>query len=610
MSQKTSLNRKLIAFGSAGALAVGTLALAASPAQAEGNILGTDNPDAISGSYLVTLNDEMSAQSVESLAESFNGEITSQWSLINGFAVEMSEADAKQLAADSSVDYIEQNGVFTIADEGVQENPPSWGLDRIDQEELPLDDLYHYPNQGSGVTAYILDTGINLQHEEFADRLVEGYDVISPGGDADDCNGHGTHVAGTVGGTDTGVAKNVSLSPVRVLDCGGSGSFDGIIDGIEWATQDASGPAVSNMSLGGQYTQTVNDAVDASVAAGLTNVVASGNDSSDACNYSPASAQGAISVNSSESNDSASGFTNFGSCTDFYAPGGNIYAPWIGGSNAYNTISGTSMASPHGAGVAAQYLAANPDAGPDEIRSELVSNATEGVISNPNGDNLLLNNSFIGSGDPDDGFSVSVDPSSGEIDAGESVTATIETETTTGDAQEVSLSHSGAGDDVTVDFADETLTTGESTEVTFTAEESAADEAHSISLTATGDVERSATFDLTVGEEEEPSDCISENTASQALPAINFTTSNVSIDCADAGSTVTVNIDASGNTADMMYSLVSPNGTFYQLKNLGEADQGTYSIDVGGTAASGSYTLETFNLGMSDGTLNGWSVEV
>ncbi|MSY38944.1 MAG: S8 family serine peptidase, partial [Actinobacteria bacterium] len=233
----------------------------------------------------------------------------------------------------------------------------TWGLDRIDQLTANLDGLFTPAGTGSGVVAYVVDTGIYAAHSDFTGRISSGYTAISDGNGTNDCNGHGTHVAGTIGGTTYGVAKQVTLVPVRVLGCTGSGSTSGVIAGIDWAiTHHASGPAVLNMSLGGGYSKTLNDAVVAAVADGITVVVAAGNSSVNACDSSPASEATAITVGATSSNDARASFSNYGSCVDLFAPGVNITSAGISGTTSASTFSGTSMASPHVAGAAAVYL--------------------------------------------------------------------------------------------------------------------------------------------------------------------------------------------------------------------------------------------------------------
>ncbi|MFD0557774.1 subtilisin family serine protease [Stackebrandtia endophytica] len=394
---KNSKTGRIAALGVAGSVAIATAVLAATPAQAEGTVLGVGNPDAISGEYIVVLNDGVnaSASSASGIASEYGGKVRTTFSSINGFSADLSAAEARYLAADPSVAYVQQNAVVTIA--ATQDNPSSWGLDRIDQEALPLDNSFTYPDSaGEGVTAYIIDTGIETEHPDFEGRATHGIDTVDGDDDATDCQGHGTHVAGTVGGTEYGVAKNVDLVGVRVLDCNGSGTYEGVIEGIDWVTENATLPAVANMSLGGPADQAVNDAVEASVAAGVTYAVAAGNEyGSDACNVSPGGAESALTVAASDNTDALASFSNIGTCVDIIAPGVDITSAWIGGGE--DTISGTSMASPHVAGAAALYLGENTSATPDEVGAALTENALVDVVTNP-GDgtpNLLLNTDFL-----------------------------------------------------------------------------------------------------------------------------------------------------------------------------------------------------------------------
>jgi subtilisin family serine protease len=262
----------------------------------------------------------------------------------------------------------------------------TWGIDRIDQRDLPLSTTFSYVNTGLGVTAYIVDTGIRLSHTQFTGRVSSGYDAID-GGSADDCNGHGTHVAGTVGGTTVGVAKGVSLVAVRVLDCGGSGTWSGVVAGVDWVAANAVKPAVANMSLGGGASTTLDDAVARAINAGVTFVVAAGNGNTGgkaqpACNYSPARVPAAITVGATGSTDAKASYSNYGTCVDIFAPGNSILSAWYTSDTAGNTISGTSMASPHVAGVAALYLQSNGAASPATVSNALTSGATVGKVTN------------------------------------------------------------------------------------------------------------------------------------------------------------------------------------------------------------------------------------
>ncbi len=319
---------------------------------------------------------------------------------LRGFMARMSEADAKALAADSRVLYVEENARVQLT--GVQTGA-TWGLDRVDQVDLPLDQTYTYNTAGAGVNAYIIDTGIRITHADFGGRAFHGFNAIADSNGSNDCNGHGTHVAATVGGSTWGVAKAANLYAVRVLDCGGSGTYDGVIAGIDWVTQNHVKPAVANMSLGGGASQAVDDAVTASVAAGVVYAVAAGNDSGDACTKSPARTPNALTVGSTTNTDARSSFSNFGTCVDIFAPGSNITSAWYTGDTATNTISGTSMASPHVAGAAALYLSTNPTATPDQVGSVLSNIALQGKVTSPGtgSPNLLLYTATIGNGSGD-----------------------------------------------------------------------------------------------------------------------------------------------------------------------------------------------------------------
>ena len=318
---------------------------------------------------------------------------------LQGFSVELSEGRARALARDPRVAYIEEDSQVTL--EATQSNA-TWGIDRVDQRDRPLSGSYTYNYTGSGVKAYIIDTGIRRTHGEFGGRAIHGYTAISDGRGSDDCNGHGTHVAGTVGGATYGVAKAVTLVAVRVLDCNGSGTNSGVIAGVDWVTSDhASGAkAVANMSLGGGASSALDTAVRNSISDGVTYAIASGNSNADACNYSPARVAEAITVNSSTSTDARSSFSNWGSCTDIFAPGSSITSAWYTSDTATNTISGTSMATPHVAGVAALYLHQYGYQSPSTVWAAIRDTSSLNKITDVKGSpNRLVYSLLSGSGD-------------------------------------------------------------------------------------------------------------------------------------------------------------------------------------------------------------------
>ncbi len=388
------LGRVIIAL----AMTSAAVAISGTANAAEPEILGKGGVTAVKDSYLVVLKDNRAPvrETAERLA---NGKVKSVWEhAVRGFSMNVTEAQALKIAADPAVAYVEQNHTVTVQD--TQTPVPSWGLDRIDQRDLPLNNSYTYPNTASSVHAYIIDTGIRITHTDFGGRASHGFDFIDNDAVADDCHGHGTHVAGTTGGTAHGVAKQSLLVAVRVLDCAGSGTFDQVISGVNWVTANAIKPAVANMSLGGTGTNaTLEAAVTNSISSGVTYALAAGNSNADACNFTPARTPAAITVGSTTNTDARSSFSNFGTCLDLFAPGSSITSAWIGSDTATNTISGTSMASPHVAGAAALILQANPGFTAQQVRDAMVAAATPGKITSPGtgSPNLLL---FVGSSTP------------------------------------------------------------------------------------------------------------------------------------------------------------------------------------------------------------------
>jgi subtilisin family serine protease len=307
-------------------------------------------------------------------------------SALNGYTVRLSERMAARLAADPRVAYVEADAPVSAL---ATQSAAPWGLDRIDQRTLPLSTTFTYGATGLGVKAYIIDTGLRFNHTQFGGRATSGFDAVD-GGTADDCNGHGTHVGGTVGGSTYGVAKAVSLVAVRVLNCSGSGTTSGVIAGIDWVTANhaAGQPAVANMSLGGGVSTALDNAVRNSIADGVTYSLAAGNGNffgwaQNACNTSPARVAEGITVSATDRNDRKASWANYGSCLDVFAPGVGITSAWYTSTTATSTISGTSMAAPHVAGVAAQYLQGNRTASPATVRNALVANATLNRVLSP-----------------------------------------------------------------------------------------------------------------------------------------------------------------------------------------------------------------------------------
>ncbi len=351
--------------------------------------------------FIVVLEDSVRAPAAVAAEHSarFGGDLQHVYEhALKGYAMSVSEGNVGALAADRRVLSIERDGEMTAF---TTQTGATWGIDRIDQRSLPLSGSFTYTRTGAGVKAYIIDTGIHSSHSEFGGRVQQGRDTVDGTLPAADCNGHGTHVAGTVGGSTYGVAKGVTLVAVRVLSCSGSGSTSGVIAGVDWVTADhaAGQPAVANMGLGGGASSALDTAVRNSIADGVGYAVAAGNGNfvgihQDACKYSPARVAEAMTISATDSGDRKASWANYGSCVDWFAPGVSITSAWYTSNTATRTISGTSMATPLTAGVAAQYLESNPGAPPATVRGTLFNLTTKAIVtsSRTTNNHLLFTN--------------------------------------------------------------------------------------------------------------------------------------------------------------------------------------------------------------------------
>jgi aqualysin 1 len=352
----------------------------------------------IPGQYIVVLEDDVRAANVATDHRRLGAQVLGVYgAALKGYTARLSTSELAAVRRDARVAFVEQDQ--TVHALPTQTNPP-WGLDRIDQRSRPLSGTFTYFRTGAGVRAYVIDTGIRFNHTQFGGRAVSGFDAVN-GGSADDCNGHGTHVAGTIGGSTYGVAKGVTLVGVRVLGCNGSGSTSGVIAGVNWVTgnHQAGQPAVANMSLGGGVSSALDTAVRNSIADGVSYAIAAGNGNIfgmavNACNTSPARVGEAMTISATDSNDRKASWANYGSCVDWFAPGVSITSAWHTSTTATRTISGTSMATPHTAGVAALYLQGSPSASPATVRSTLFNLTTKGVVtsSSTTNNHLLFTN--------------------------------------------------------------------------------------------------------------------------------------------------------------------------------------------------------------------------
>jgi subtilisin family serine protease len=367
------------------ALVGGLTTLPAQAAPAEGRVLAAGSPTAVKDSYIVTLKKgaglKASSADGKDLIKRYGGTVKRTFgAALNGYAATLSAGEARRLAADASVASVEQDQVVKVTDT-TQSSAP-WGLDRVDQTSLPLSGTYTYPDSaGTGVTAYVIDTGVRITHSQLSGRASYGYDAVDGDTTASDGNGHGTHVATTIAGSTYGVAKKAKVVAVRVLNNSGSGTTAGVVAGIDWVTANHSGPSVANLSLGGGASTAIDTAVRNSIASGVTYAVAAGNSNASASSYSPARVTEAITVGATTSTDARASYSNYGSVLDLFAPGSSITAGWHTSDTATSTISGTSMATPHVAGAAAVYLAGHTSATPAQVASALVNGSTTGKVT-------------------------------------------------------------------------------------------------------------------------------------------------------------------------------------------------------------------------------------
>lgn len=606
--------------------------LMACAAQA-GEIRGLNAPNVIPNRYIVVFKDNqmMTAQGVQRSAASVAADMNRRYGAsversfehaLKGAVVVMDHANAMKLASDPAVAFVEADAEVRIV---ATQSPATWGIDRIDQTDLPLNNSYTY-QPSNNVHAYIIDTGIRATHSEFSGRMGNGYDAIGDGQGTNDCQGHGTHVAGTVGGTTYGVAKNVMLHAVRVLNCQGSGSNSGVIAGMDWVRANHVKPAVANMSLGGGASSAVDTAVSNLTNAGVTVVVAAGNDSSNACNYSPARAASAITVGSTTNSDGMSSFSNYGSCVDIFAPGSNITSAGISSNTSTATMSGTSMASPHVAGAAALYLYANPTATPSAVTSALVNNASSNKISGiPSGPNKLLSTVFLNGGNPPpppppggDTLSDGVPVTGLGLSSGATRTWTMSVPS---GASNLSFNISGGtGDaDLYVRFGSAPTTStydcrpylnGNNETCSFAAPQAGTYYVMLRAYSSFSGVSLVGNYDVGGG------GASFENTNDYAIPDNNATgvSSPINVTGSGTSGTVSVNVNIVHTyKGDLIVDLIHPDGTVYNLHNRsgGSADNiiQTYSVNVGSKARAGTWNLRVRDRASIDtGYINSWKI--
>ncbi|SMC57130.1 S8 family peptidase [Lentzea albidocapillata] len=604
MRQRTLRTLGVAAVAVAGTVLALPQAVAAQP---EGPIVAENAPNAVQDNYIVVLKDGTMARSevsgrADGLASRYGAKIGFTYkAAFKGFSATLSKQQAKRLAADPAVSYVEQDRTVQVLTD--QLNPPSWGLDRTDQANLPLDSKYSYSTGASNVTAYVIDTGINYDHADFGSRASFGFDAFTDGRNGKDCQGHGTHVAGTVGGAAYGVAKNVKLKAVRVLNCQGGGSVATEAAGVDWVTANAVLPAVANMSL---YTGTANepsrvldDAVRASIRGGVTYVVAAGNFNDDSCKYSPQRVTETINVMATARTDARASFSSYGTCSDLFAPGQDIVSASYSNNTGSATMSGTSMASPHVAGAAALYLADNPAKTPAEVHAAILAQATPNKVTNPgaNSANLLLRTNAGVTG-------VSV-TNPGNQSTALNGTANL-TLSASGGTAPYTWSATGLPTGLSIGSSNGVVTGTATTAGTYNV---------TVTATASAGGSGSTSFTWTVGS----ATCAPQTNGTDVAIRDNATvTSTVAFTgctgTASASSKVEVHIKHTYK-GDLVVDLVAPDGSVYNLHNRagGSADNidQIYTVNLSSETRNGTWTLRVRDAATADvGTIDTWTLTI